>query len=106
MKETLETPVQETSESPAPPATRMTPRTEVPKIFKAAAWVAVVTGTLVIVAGIFFAGFGFAVYGNHAGQPHHRQLEYPAMVMEVPHGNHGAPNHAAPLPAPSPTPGH
>lgn len=80
-------------------------KSDTPKIFKAAAWVTVVVGTLVVVAGIFFAGFGMAVYSEHASEPHHHQREYPAMVMEIPNGGHGVPNHAQPSPAPSPTPG-
>ncbi|ORB83026.1 hypothetical protein B1987_03325 [Mycobacterium kansasii] len=80
-------------------------KSETPKIFKAAAWVAVVAGTLAIVAGIFFAGFGMAIYSEHASGSHHRQHGYPAMVMEIPNGGHGAPNHAQPSPAPAPTPG-
>ncbi len=80
-------------------------KSETPKIFKAAAWVTVVVGTLVVVAAIFFAGFGMAVYSEHAGGSHHHQREYPAMVMEIPNGGHGVPNHAQPSPAPSPTPG-
>ncbi|ORC04737.1 hypothetical protein B1T48_06960 [Mycobacterium persicum] len=107
MNDTSETGTNETPEAVAPAPPKVTPRSDTPKVFKAAAWVAVVAGTLFIVAGIFFAGFGFAVYTKDASSPHYRQREYPAMVMEIPnagHGGHGAPNHAPSSVAPSPAP--
>ncbi|WP_139829683.1 hypothetical protein [Mycobacterium gastri] len=105
MTETPKNPISEAFETVAPAPTMVEPKSEIPKIFKAAAWVTVVVGTLVVVAGIFFAGFGMAVYSEHASDPHHHQREYPAMVMEIPDGGHGVPNHAQPSPTPSPAPG-
>ncbi|ORB93481.1 hypothetical protein B1T44_01620 [Mycobacterium persicum] len=95
----------EPSSSVASASTAVRSTSETPKIFKAAAWVAVVAGTLLIIAGIFFAGFGMAVYSNHASHGSQRHHEYPAMVMEIPNGGHWAPHHAPSSVAPSASPG-
>lgn len=61
MSETPETPIARASTS-AVPASEAPHRT--PRVFQVAAWVAIVAGTVFVVAVVFFTGF---VLGRHAG---------------------------------------
>ncbi|MBS4727774.1 hypothetical protein MSM1_05230 [Mycobacterium sp. SM1] len=59
------------TETPEPITGRTPPVTTAPhqpnRLYQAAAWVAIVAGTVFVVAVVFFSGF---VLGRHAG-PHH-----------------------------------
>lgn len=77
-----------TATTPAPLPAAEAPH-QTPRVFRVAAWVAIVAGTVFIVAVIFFTGF---VLGRHAGFhgacPHHGYYKHHAMTMH-PHGPGG-----------------
>ena len=92
-----------TATDPAPvPATGAPHKT--PRVFQVAAWVAIVAGTVFIVAVIFFTGFVLGRYagfpGHHGGFHHHK---HHAMMMH-PHGP-GGPGGAGPAAMPGGGPG-
>ena len=89
MSETSDTPTVRTSTATAPaPATEpVLHRT--PRVFAAAAWVAIVAGIVFIVGAIFFTGFTLGRHAGHGGMHHHK---HHAMMMH-PHrfGGPGGP---------------
>src|SRR5260370_533855 len=68
MSESFETPTARTSTATAPAPPPATER-KTPKVFKAAAWVAIVAGIVFIVSVIFFTGYALGKHGGHGG--HH-----------------------------------
>ncbi|MDD4866358.1 MAG: hypothetical protein PHQ28_04295 [Mycobacterium sp.] len=126
MRETPETSIAGTATAAAPaPAPVGEAAYQSPRVFRFAAWVAIVAGTVFIVAVIFFTGF---VLGRHAGFPagfpgglHRGHRAHPAMMKHpggpggggpaaVPGGGSGTfrpgagpgqvPSSLAPLPSP------
>lgn len=77
----------ETSETPTPPPH------QTPKVFKAAAWVAIAAGTVFIVAVIFFTGYILGKHAGHGGFHHRQHHQHPAMVatQRVPRADAKAP---------------
>jgi hypothetical protein len=71
MSETSETPTvrSSTATAPAPAAEPVLFRT--PRVFLAAAWVAIVAGVVFIVSVIFFTGMALGHHG-HGGMHHHK----------------------------------
>ena len=71
MSETSETPTVRTSTAtaPAPAAVEAAPY-RTPRVFLAAAWVAIVAGIVFIVSVIFFTGMAL---GHHGGHHHHHK---------------------------------
>lgn len=69
---------------PAAPAEPVAVERKPNRLYQVAAWVAIVAGTLVIVAVIFFAGFilGKASDGGHGHFGHH----HPGMMMKPDRG--------------------
>lgn len=62
-----------------------------PKVFKAAAWVAIVAGIVFIVAVIFFTGFRLGLAAGHGGGHHRHHKHHPAMMHRSGFPNGGAP---------------
>ncbi|WP_372511592.1 hypothetical protein [Mycobacterium gordonae] len=119
MSEISDTPTARTSTAVAPPpAERVEHHT--PKVFKAAAWVAIVAGIVFIVSVIFFTGFRLGLAAGHGGGHRHHK-HHPAMMHRSgfpanggqqqvgpgtgPGGPSQVPSSVAPSVAPSPTPG-
>ncbi len=77
MSETSETPTVRTSTATAPaPAPVEAAPYRTPRVFIAAAWVAIVAGIVFIVSVIFFTGMAL---GHHGGHHHHHK--HHAMFM-------------------------
>lgn len=93
MSESFETPTARTSTATAPAPSPATER-KTPKVFKAAAWVAIVAGIVFIVSVIFFTGYALGKHGGHGGY-HHRHHAHHAKFMH-PHGMQGAPAAVSP----------
>ncbi|MHA7655085.1 hypothetical protein ACX9NJ_06035 [Mycobacterium sp. ML2] len=91
MSEISDTPTAPTSTAvaPPPPAERVEDRT--PKVFKAAAWVAIVAGIVFIVAVIFFTGFRLGVAAGHGGHQRHHHKHAGMMHRSGLPNNGGAP---------------
>lgn len=83
----------ETSETPTPPPH------QTPKVFKAAAWVAIAAGTVFIVAVIFFTGYILGKHAGHGGFHHRQHHQHPAMMLR-PGSPHGGPAAVRPGPGP------
>lgn len=82
-----------TATAPAPVPTAEPPH-KTPRVFQVAAWVAIVAGTVFIVAVIFFTGFVLGRHaGFHGGFPHHGHHKHHAMMHQ--HGP-GGPGGAGP----------
>ncbi|KQH75708.1 hypothetical protein AO501_09235 [Mycobacterium gordonae] len=124
MSEISDTPTARTSTAvaPPPPAERVEHRT--PKVFKAAAWVAIVAGIVFIVSVIFFTGFRLGLAAGHGGGHHRHHKHHPAMMHRSgfptnggqqqvgpgtgpggPGGPAQVPSSVSPSVTPSPTPG-
>ncbi|CAM3306093.1 hypothetical protein H7J50_02205 [Mycobacterium intermedium] len=116
MSETNEIPTAPTTTAVAPPPVATVHQT--PKVFKAAAWVAIVAGIVFIVAVIFFSGFRLGLAAGHGGHhfKHHRHHGMmhqqgipnspPASVAPGGPGGPGqVPTSVAPSLAPATTPG-
>lgn len=88
----------ETSETPTPPPH------QTPKVFKAAAWVAIAAGTVFIVAVIFFTGYILGKHAGHGGFHHRQHHQHPAMMLR-PGSPHGGPAAVRPGPGPGGRPG-
>jgi len=75
-----------------------------PRVFQFAAWVAVVAGTVFIVAVIFFTGYALGKHSGHAFHGHH---QHHAMMMHPHHmmGPGGGPAATPQGGTPSGTPG-
>jgi hypothetical protein len=107
MSETPETPTvrSATATAPAPATERALYKT--PKVFLAAAWVAIVAGIVFIVSVIFFTGMALGHHGGHHHGHHHKHHAMFHHRMGGPGGPGGpganAPGVNAPAPA-SPTP--
>lgn len=84
----------ETSETPTPPPH------QTPKVFKAAAWVAIAAGTVFIVAVIFFTGYILGKHAGHGGFHHRQHHQHPAMMLR-PGSPHGGPAAVRPGPGPA-----
>jgi uncharacterized membrane protein YgcG len=70
MSETSDTPTVRTSTATAPaPAVEPVPY-RTPRVFLAAAWVAIVAGVVFIVSVIFFTGMALGHQGHHGGHHH------------------------------------
>lgn len=86
MRETPETPTAGTATAAAPvPAPVIEAAYQSPRVFRFAAWVAIIAGTVFVVAVIFFTGF---VLGRHAGFDagvhggfHRGHRAHPAVMM-------------------------
>jgi hypothetical protein len=116
MSEYSETPTTRTSTATAPaPALEERALYRTPRVFKAAAWVAIVAGTVFVVAVIFFTGMALGHHGggHHHGHKHHAMMHHhqgfpnggaPA-VSQSPTGPSQVPSSVAPSVAPSTTPG-
>jgi hypothetical protein len=78
------TPVVTTTEPVAEPTVVTTAERKPNRLYQAAAWVAIVAGTVFIVAVIFFSGF---ILGRHSGGPGHfgRHGGEHGMMMERQH---------------------
>src|SRR5260370_41241655 len=81
MSESFETPTARTSTATAPAPPPATER-KTPKVFKAAAWVAIVAGIVFIVSALFFTGYALGKHGRHGGHhpphpPHHAPVTAP-----------------------------
>lgn len=118
MSETNEIPTGRTATAVAPQPAEPTPVRQTPKVFKAAAWVAIVAGTVFIISVIFFTGFRLGLAAGHGGghhkhHRHHGLMHHqgipnggPAVVTPgTPLGPGQVPTSVAPSVAPSPTPG-
>jgi hypothetical protein len=116
MSEISDTPAARTSTAVAPPPVeRVEHRT--PKVFKAAAWVAIVAGIVFIVSVIFFTGFRLGLAAGHGGGHHRHHKHHPAMMHRSgfptnggaqqvgPGGPAQVPSSVSPSVTPSPTPG-
>ncbi|MDI3312906.1 MAG: hypothetical protein QJR12_01030 [Mycobacterium sp.] len=57
------------------------------RLYQAAAWVAIVAGTVFVVAVVFFSGF---VLGRHAGPHHFRPQHHHAAVFHPRHAHRGS----------------
>lgn len=93
MSETSETPTVRTSTAtaPAPAAVEAAPfRT--PRVFIAAAWVAIVAGIVFIVSVIFFTGMAL---GHHGGGHHHHK-HHAAWMRQHRMGGPGGPGAGGP----------
>lgn len=115
MSQITDTPTTPTANAVAPP-----PEHRTPKVFKAAAWVAIVAGVVFIISVIFFTGFRLGMMSGGHGHHGHHHKHHPAMMHRggYPNGGPGAvnpgggpggpsqvPPSVAPSTAPSPTPG-
>ncbi len=121
MSEISDTPTTRTSTAVAPPAAVDHVEHRTPKVFKAAAWVAIVAGIVFIVSVIFFTGFRLGLAAGHGGGHHRHHKHHPAMMHHSGFpGNGGAPavspgtgpggpgqvpSSVTPSVTPSPTPG-
>lgn len=88
MSETSDTPTVRTSTAPASaPAAEPVAPFRTPRVFIAAAWVAIVAGIVFIVSVIFFTGMAL---GHHGGHHHHHHKQH---MMMHPHrfGGPGGP---------------
>ncbi|WP_156166506.1 hypothetical protein [Mycobacterium haemophilum] len=94
MSETSETPTTATAIATPPPAAEAAPY-KTPKVFQAAAWVAIVAGIVFIVAVIFFSGYSLGRHAGHHGGFHHGHHKQHAMVIHP----------RAPIGGPAATPG-
>ncbi|WP_235192550.1 hypothetical protein [Mycobacterium asiaticum] len=74
MSEISDTPTTRTSTAVAPQPVHTTP-----KVFRAAAWVAIVAGIVFIVSVIFFTGFRLGLAAGHGGHHGHHHKHHPAM---------------------------
>ncbi|WP_414684102.1 hypothetical protein [Mycobacterium marinum] len=114
MSETSEASAAPTSTVVAPPPP---PQHQTPKVFKAAAWVAIVAGIVFIVSVIFFTGFRLGMHSGHGGfhRGHHHK-HHPAMMLRPgmhhggaaavsPGSGPGGPGEVPTSVAPSTTPG-
>jgi hypothetical protein len=103
MSETSENPTVRSSTATAPaPAAAAEALYRTPRVFIAAAWVAIVAGIVFIVSVIFFTGMAL---GHHGGHHHHHK--HHAMMMH-PHrfgGPGGGPGAIAPGAPGAVTPG-
>ncbi|OBF74639.1 hypothetical protein A5750_13290 [Mycobacterium sp. 852002-51613_SCH5001154] len=70
MSETSETPTGRTSTATAPAPATAAALYKTPRVFIAAAWVAIVAGIVFIVSVIFFTGMAL---GHHGGHHHHHK---------------------------------
>jgi hypothetical protein len=85
MSETSETPTVRGSSATAPArAATAEALYRVPRVFIAAAWVAIVAGVVFIISVIFFTGMAL---GHHGGHQHHHK--HPAMMMHPRFGGPG-----------------
>lgn len=74
MSETSDTPTVRTSTAPASaPAAEPVALLRPPRVFIAAAWVAIVAGIVFIVSVIFFTGMALGHHGHHGGFHHHHK---------------------------------
>jgi hypothetical protein len=78
MSETSENPTvrSSTATAPAPAAAAAAPY-RTPRVFIAAAWVAIVAGIVFIVSVIFFTGMALGHHGHHHHHHHHAMLMHP-----------------------------
>jgi hypothetical protein len=104
MSETSETPTVRSSTATAPPPPPAEVVHTTPRVFQFAAWVAVVAGTVFIVAVIFFTGYALGKHSGHAFHGHHK---HHAMMMRPHHmmGPGGGPAATPQGGTPSATPG-
>ncbi|EFG77434.1 hypothetical protein HMPREF0591_2658 [Mycobacterium parascrofulaceum ATCC BAA-614] len=88
MSEASESPTARTSTATAPAPAAAQPLYKTPRVFIAAAWVAIVAGVVFIVSVIFFTGMALGHHGGH----HHHHHKHPAAWMH-PHrmGGPGGP---------------
>lgn len=116
MSEISDTPTTRTSTAVAPQPVHTTP-----KVFRAAAWVAIVAGIVFIVSVIFFTGFRLGLAAGHGGHHGHHHKHHPAMYHRsgfpngggqqqvgpgtAPGGPGQVPSSVAPSTTPAPTPG-
>lgn len=94
MSEISDTPTSRTATAvaPPPPAEQHHHEHRTPKVFKAAAWVAIVAGIVFIVSVIFFTGFRLGLMSGHHGGGHHRHHKHhPAMYHHTGFPQGGAP---------------
>jgi hypothetical protein len=93
MSETSENPTvrSSTATAPAPATERALYKT--PRVFIAAAWVAIVAGIVFIVSVIFFTGMAL---GHHGGHHHHHHKHHAMMHRFGPGGPGGGPGANAP----------
>ncbi|MCV7377901.1 hypothetical protein BST11_25905 [Mycobacterium alsense] len=94
MSETPDTPTVRTSTAPASAPAAEPVRYKAPRVFVAAAWVAIVAGIVFIVSVIFFTGMAL---GHHGGHHHHHHKHH---MMMHPHrfgpGGPGGPGAGGP----------
>ena len=106
MSETSENPTVRSSTATAPaPAAAAEARYRTPRVFIAAAWVAIVAGIVFIVSVIFFTGMAL---GHHGGHHHHHHAHH-AMIHPHRFGGPGGPGGPRPggmRPMPAAPPGH
>ncbi|WP_442791179.1 hypothetical protein [Mycobacterium sp. Aquia_216] len=89
MSETSETPTVRSSTATAPAPAEPVVVHRAPRVFQAAAWVAIVAGTVFVLAVIFFTGFLLGKStGHHHGHHHHK---HHAMVHPHRFGGPGGP---------------
>ena len=88
MSETSENPTVRSSTATAPAPAGPAPYVyKTPKVFKAAAWVAIVAGIVFVVSVIFFTGMKLAHHGGH----HHHHKHHAAAFMHHRMGGPGGP---------------
>src|SRR5579875_3220670 len=72
MSETSESPTVRHSTATAPVAAEAAAAYRAPRVFQAAAWVAIVAGIVFIIAVIFFTGYTLGKHSGHHGGHHHQ----------------------------------
>ena len=98
MSETFDTPTGRTATATAPAPAHAAPY-RTPRVFLAAAWVAIVAGILFIVSTIFFSGLVLGHHGGHFRGFHHHHFHHAAFAhphrfggpgsVEAPGGHRG-----------------
>jgi hypothetical protein len=89
MSETSETPTVRSSTATAPAPVAAEPVLHRPaRVFQAAAWVAIVAGTVFVIAVIFFTGF---MLGKSSGHHHGHHHKHHSMVHPHRFGGPGGP---------------
>lgn len=77
MSETPDTPTVRTSTAPASAPAAEPVRYKAPRVFVAAAWVAIVAGIVFIVSVIFFTGMALGHHGHHHHHHKHHMMMHP-----------------------------
>ncbi|MDQ1496737.1 MAG: hypothetical protein QOI86_77 [Actinomycetota bacterium] len=98
MSEFSDTPTTRTSTAVAPERPSDALAYQIPRVFKAAAWVAIVAGITFIVSVIFFTGMAL---GHHGGGHHRHHHKHQSGMMH----HSGYPNGGAPQVSPGTGPG-